>query len=232
MNTIDIQYQFRFEDGAQWAYRVELDPHDYVNAKPTPASLPEWTRLDYHRCTNCPLDSANHATCPAAAGLVELVAQVGKLPSHGRAFVQVRSAERSVASTTTVQRGVGSLLGLLLAASGCPRTAFFRPMARFHLPLASEMETIYRAASMYTLAQYFRSRTCETTDPDLNGLVDIYRELQVVNRGLAARLQSVCTSDGAINALILLDLLAKALPDSIEQELQEIHHLFRAYLTE
>jgi hypothetical protein len=30
-----------------------------------------------------------------------------------------------------------------------------KPMARFHLPLASEEETIYRATTMYLLAQYF-----------------------------------------------------------------------------
>jgi hypothetical protein len=42
-----------------------------------------------------------------------------------------------------------------VATSGCRYTAYFKPMARFHLPFANEEETAYRAISMYLLSQRF-----------------------------------------------------------------------------
>ena len=36
--------------------------------------------------------------------------------------------------------------GLIMATAGCPWTDRLRPMARFHLPFATEAETVYRDA--------------------------------------------------------------------------------------
>jgi hypothetical protein len=82
-------------------------------------------------------------------------------------------------------------------------------MARFHLPLASTEETVYRATSMFLLAQYFAYR---------------------VNRAMAERLRSASEQDAAVNAIVILDLLAKALPDAILDSLTEVRHLFSSYL--
>ena len=43
-------------------------------------------------------------------------------------------------------------------------------MAQFHLPLANDSETIYRAASMYLLAQYFLKREGRDADLEIEGL--------------------------------------------------------------
>ena len=36
--------------------------------------------------------------------------------------------------------------------------------------------------------------------------------------------------DASVNALIILDLFSKALPDTIEDQLEEIRYLFEPYL--
>ncbi|HKJ07570.1 MAG TPA: hypothetical protein VKA76_00635, partial [Gammaproteobacteria bacterium] len=142
----------------------------------------------------------------------------------------VHTPERTVTTNTTLQRGLSSLVGLVLATSGCPHAAFFRPMARFHLPLADENETIYRATSMYLLAQYFVHREGREADLGLSGLTAIYNDVQTINRALAERLRVACEQDAPVNAVVLLDVIAKAMPLTIGSQLAELRHLFRAYL--
>jgi hypothetical protein len=178
------------------------------------------------------LPAQTHDYCPAAAALDELVARGGEMASFQQMRVEVETPERTVSSNTTAQRGYSALMGLLMAVSGCPHTAFFKPMARFHLPLASEEETVYRAVSMYLLAQYFRR--CQGLDAEagLNGLRDLYQNIGKVNKGMADRLRAASREDSTVNALILLDMLARAVPFVIEDSLEDVRHLFSAYLAD
>ncbi len=54
---------------------------------------------------------------------------------------------------TTAQQAMSSVLGLIMATAGCPWTDRLRPMARFHLPFASDAETLYRSISMFLLSR-------------------------------------------------------------------------------
>lgn len=103
-------------------------------------------------------------------------------------------------------------------------------MARFHLPMASEIETIYRATSMYLLAQYFRCKAGAIPDLSLEGLRLRYVRLHEINIAMASRLRSVIDKDASVNAVVLLDMLAKAMPYSVADSTVELEHLFRAYL--
>jgi hypothetical protein len=192
--------------------------------------LPSWTALEIHQCPNCPLDKARHPHCPVASNLVDLVELSDGLQSYAEVSLTVTVPERQIVATTTVQRAVSSLLGLVMATSPCPRTQPLRPMARFHLPLASEEETLYRSTSMYLLAQYFLSLTGRVPDIELRGLHEIYKNLQVVNAAMAERLRYINSTDGAVNSIVLLDLLAKALPYSLDESLEDIRYLFASYL--
>jgi len=141
------------------------------------------------------------------------------------------TGEREIRVTTTAQRATSALLGLISATSGCPYTVYLKPMARFHLPFASEEETIYRAVSMYLLARYFQQGESGTLDVHLDGLTSIYRNLQIVNAATARRLRAAAREgDTAVNAIILLDLYAKALPAVIADSVDEVRYLFRDYL--
>jgi len=46
------------------------------------------------------------------------------------------------------------------------------------------------------------------------------------------RLRSASEKDSAANALVLLDLFAKAVPYAIEDSLEEVRYLFAPYLGE
>lgn len=116
-----------------------------------------------------------------------------------------------------------------MATSACPHMAHFRPMARFHLPLASKDETVYRATSMYLLAQYFAYRDGKQPDLDLSGLAEIYANLEVVNRAMAERLRGASEEDAAVNAVVILDVLAKTLPFAILDKLAGMRQLFSSY---
>jgi hypothetical protein len=213
-----VIYHFRLADGRS----VSLD----TTASEQPESAPPWARLEFEQCANCPLQRDTTPQCPMAVALVPLIEISGTLRSHDQVKVLVDSPERRVVKETTVQRAVGSVMGLLAANSGCPRSAFLKPMAHFHLPFASEEETIYRAASTYLLGQYFQWRQGAAPDWELEKLKANYAELRTVNLAMAKRLRHAVNDDGALNALILLDLLAKAMPYTIDEQLDEIKEQF------
>ena len=217
----EIVYHFQFPDG----HSVSIgNGGGGTRAAPNP----DWTKLDYQQCPNCPLSSETVPHCPMAVQLVRLVGALGGRRSYDPVRVEVETPERRVHKETTVQRAAGSLMGLLAAGSGCPNTAFLAPMAHFHLPFSTEEETIYRVASTYLLAQYLGQQEGRTPDWELAGLKAHYQDLQVVNAAMASRLRALSAEDGAINALVLLDLLAKALPYSIDAALEEIACHFQA----
>ena len=227
---LDIRYHFFLQDGSYLDFDVKLDPRTLNQIDSATEHHPDWAALEFHQCPNCPLHPSNSPYCPVAINIIKLMEGCGGLVSYEKVHLDVTTPERTVSKDTTAQAGISSLLGLIVATSGCPHTGFFKPMARFHLPFASEAETIYRASSMYLLAQYFIRKQGGGADFDLEGLVEIYRNLQVVNTALAARLRAASQQDAAVNAVVLLDSFAKILPYTIADSLDEIRHLFISFL--
>ena len=83
---------------------------------------------------------------------------------------------------------------------------------------------------MYTLAQYFKHKTGEKPDMDLNGLREIYDELQVVNMTMTERLRSAGGTSASVNSVILLDMYTKMIPEEIDNSLKELSYLFKSFL--
>ncbi|MDA8141401.1 MAG: hypothetical protein M0036_22390 [Desulfobacteraceae bacterium] len=230
MAAIEIEYRFQIEGEQNHAHKVMLDAKTLQSTDAPPDMLPAWAGLGVKQCPNCPLDIASVPHCPAAVNMVRLVEHFDQLLSYDEVTVVVVTAERLISTTTTVQRAVCSLMGLLMATSGCPLTAFFKPMARFHLPFASMAETIWRATSTYLLSQYFICREGHPPDLIFERLSQTYAQIQIVNHAFAKRLRSACQQDSMVNAIILLDMFAKSMPTAIEESLEEIRHLFVPYL--
>lgn len=226
----EVTYHFQFPDGQRESLRVAD-----AQAEQKDDGLPSWTELGFHQCPNCPLSTASTKRCPMAVDLVPLVELFARLRSYEEVTVQVQSSERMVGKRTSVQVALRSLMGLLAAASACPRVDFLKPMAHFHLPFSSEEETIYRVASSYLLAQYLRKRKGEKSDPELDGLKAHYQKLQQVNQGMADRLRQIANgskvkmADGTINALTLLDVFAQTVPLSIDATLEDLQPAFAQY---
>src|SRR5271165_5937643 len=124
------------------------------------------------------------------------------LVSFDTVGVTVTLAERTVYAETSAQQAMSSVIGLIMATSGCPWTDHLRPMARFHLPFASDSETVYRSICMYLLA---REIAGSDEPPGFAPLEDLYRNLHIVNRDMSRRLGAATRSDPARNALALLD---------------------------
>lgn len=231
METINFRYIFRFHDFRQEFFDVHLDPQTLDLISDSPDELPSWANLEFHQCPNCHLTAQTHPACPIAAHLVRIVTMCKHLLSYDEVHVNIITPERVVFKGTTAQKGISSLMGLVMATSGCPNMSFLKPMARFHLPFASAEETVYRATSMYLLAQYFLHKEGQKADLELKGLAELYHDIQTINRAMAGRLRAAMTDkDSAINALILLDIFAKTLPHAIEESLEEVRYLFAPYL--
>jgi len=224
----NLVYHFKFPDGHEESLQVGA-----AATGESQAELPSWTELGFQQCGNCPLSTAQTSHCPMAVRMVPLVELFGKVRSYEEVTAQVESDERTVAKRTTVQRVLRSLMGLLSATSDCPHVAFLKPMAHFHLPFSSAEETVYRVASTYLLAQYFRRKQGQPADPGLDGLKAHYHALQQVNAAMAKRLAEISAydreiaGDSHVNALVLLDVFAQSLPDSIDAQLEELRPAFQ-----
>ena len=161
-----------------------------------------------------------------AVKFVPLVELFGRLRSHDEVTAHFESNERTVTKRTTLQRALRSLMGLLAASSDCPRITFLKPMAHFHLPFSSEKETVYRVASSYLLAQYYRKQKDGKVDFGLDGLKERYAELNHVNAAIAKRMRTIKIEDSTVNALVLLDLFAQTLSYSFDEALEELRPAF------
>jgi hypothetical protein len=213
-------------------FKLELKARNLELEGNIPAQLPGWAKLDSHQCPNCTLDVVAHSYCPLAANIVNIVRRFDGLASYDKIKLDVITEERHITQQTTVQKGISSMMGLIFATCGCPHTAFFKPMARFHLPLASKEETIFRATSMYLLAQYYIKKDCRIADFELEGLAKIYHNIRIVNVAIAQRLRAAKITDSLLNAIVLLDSYAQFLSFAIEESLEEIRHLFAPFFTD
>lgn len=227
---MQITYTFTFPDERQEVFVVRLDPETIQMQDPLPENLPGWTHLDFHKCSHCPLDSEVHSHCPPAARIAGIVDRFAHIISHQEVHVEVETPERTVSKNTSAQVGLCALLGLVMATSGCPHMALFKPMAAFHLPLASPGETVYRAASMFLLAQYFLNKETGQADLTMRGLEAFYRSIELLNEHMAQRIRAGTNRDAAINALVELDFFAKNFTFGMEEQLDELRHLFVPYL--
>lgn len=229
MNTIDIKYIFRLQEGEK-RFEFSFSADTFELQGKGGAEKESWTSLAFNQCPHCPLKAGETAECPLALTLSGIIRSFRNVNSFEEVQVRVITPQRSLSAKTTAQKGVSSLIGLLTPASGCPHTIFFRPMARFHLPFATEEETIYRATSMYILAQLFRIREGKKPDYALEGLKKIYKDMHTLNSAFADRLRAGAEKDSTVNALIILDLFTKSIPDVINEKLEEIQYLFAPYL--
>jgi hypothetical protein len=222
-DRLHIRYGFDLPDGSKKQVDLSFNPADFRLANEAPADPPFWTELKFSQCANCPLSADEHAYCPSALHMASAVESLKDLVSFDTVGVTVSQAERTVHAETSAQQAMSSVLGLIMATSGCPWTDRLRPMARFHLPFASEAETVYRSVCMFLLA---RELVGSGENHGFATLKDLYDNLHVVNRDMSRRLGAATRTDPARNAMALLDSYTTLLPAALESSLQELKPLF------
>lgn len=228
MDIVSLYYHFKFKDDTEEVFELHIDKQKFELMN-RPANLPSWTVLSFHQCSHCPLDPEKSPHCPLAANMVNIVKRFDKFLPYEKVHLDVTTEERTISQDTTIQAAVGSLMGLVMASSGCPHTAYFKPMARFHLPLASPEETIFRSASMYLMAQYFLNKEGKEVDIELKGLAEIYENIHTVNATIAERFLAAKEKDSSIDAVVQLDIYAMTFLGIPEEPLEDIRPLFHAF---
>lgn len=223
----EVLYLLAFQDGHKEAYEIVAEMPDMSLPEPEQPS-PDWTRLDYHKCSNCPLQETDTPTCPVAVQLVDVSRRFGNRVSFDKVTLEVVSSKRRVIVETDVQGAVRSLMGLIMALSDCPHMAFFKPLARFHLPLGDMEETIVRSMSFYLLAEHYKHSDPAKRDPDFAGLLKIYQQVGDVNHGIAERLRAAGVFS-ELNSIVELDNLSQALAMTIEGSLFDLGALFHKH---
>ena len=231
MNSVHIIYRIKLNELAPEVFDFRLAETTFDLISEDVSDPPPWTRLEYRQCSHCPLSREEHSHCPLALQLHSIVDRFHDTRSIDEVEVEVITEERHVKQRTPLQRVIASMLDLVYPICGCPKTAFMKPLARFHLPLCSEEETVFRVTGMYLLAQYFLSRTPSRKGRiEFDGLTDIYHDLHILNTAVASRLQSATQSDSSKNAITLLDMYSTLVPLLLEDELVEMRGFFQAYL--
>lgn len=218
-----IRYRFKLE-GEEALFDVDVNRSNLP--APSKDDIPEWTRLQFCQCSNCPLPAGLYPQCPPALDIAGIAKQFSALMSHGEVEVTVATKERIYYKKCDVQTGLSSLYGLILATSGCPHLSRLRGLALFHLPFATVEETLFRTVGSYLLKQYYIQKDGGGGDFDLAGLEELYSELQTLNIDFSKRIKAASEYDANINAVIKLFILSESVSLSLEERLEKLKEQF------
>lgn len=222
-----FKYDIRSETGLKKEFSIDLDAKTLNIISDLPDELPAWTKLEFCKCPNCSLDPVEYSHCPVAANLSPIMAFFKDSLSYESSEIILITNDRTYSKRTSLQQGVSSMIGIIMVSSGCPVLSRLRPMVRFHLPFANPQETLYRTVSMYLMQQYFRHKKGEEADWDLQGLIEIYKNVHDVNVAFFERLSTLQGKDANLNALIILDNFANYVNFSLDSEhLKKLESLF------
>jgi len=221
----DITYTLTLKNGHTEAIQIHLQEGSGEIVSDDSYIPPSWALLSHCQCDHCPLREDEVTYCPIAKNIAMLFAgkQVGN--SHDNVELKVQVGQRGYVLETTTQRALSSLFGLICALSPCPHTLPLRPMGIFHLPLSSDIETLVRISSLFLLRSYLAHQENPSVPVDLSDMTVTYQNLSVLNRGIAARLRSASSSDAAVNAITLLDVLVKDVRFELDSQLKLLKEL-------
>jgi len=220
---VNIEYRFKLKDCQEFNFIVDTDrgAGDSNNT----SDFPFWTRLDFHKCVNCPLSETEHDFCPAALDAKRITEAFKSMLSTEEVRVEVVTPDRTYVKDTDSQTGLRALFGLVMATSGCPILSRFKGMANTHLPFATMEETILRVVGAYLIQQYIKRMDGGEPDWDLKGLNRFYAEIQEVNRCFKGRIDAASERDANMNALGSLIYLAMGVSFSLEDKLADLREM-------
>lgn len=215
-----VGYHFQFKDR-----KVSFEVDTQLRQPSEAGSHPDWARLSTNQCACCPLKEADCEYCPVAIRMNEVMDAFADKQSIERVKVTVEAEGRSYFEECDLQVGINSLMGLLMATSGCPVLEQLRSMASFHIPFCSVRETLQRTVGSYLIKQFFEQQNGGEPDWDLVNLKKLYELLEGLNRDFSKRIQSSISSDAVSNAIIMFFATSVIVASSLDQQLKE-HELY------
>jgi hypothetical protein len=225
MEEKTVRYIFELKD-REVAFDVATVPQA-VDARTEPPQQPAWAALGFRQCGCCPLKEADCKYCPVATRIHGLTEAFSDNTSTERVKVTVKTAERNYYEDCDLQVGINSMMGLLMATSGCPVLKPLGAMASFHIPFCSTRETLHRTVGSYLMKQYFVQLKGEGPDWQLKHLKELYDVLEGLNRDFSKRIRESIRSDAVSNAVIMFFATSVVVASSLERQLQQ----YEQYLT-
>ncbi len=215
--VIKFNYRFKFENGEEKRFVLNLKKDDLSIDLQFKNEIPEWAELKNFKCEHCPLDETVVKHCPVAVNLADIIDEFRDLPSYENAEVFVETPTRNYYKRTSLQSGVSSMMGIRMVSSGCPVMGKLKPLLYFHLPFGTLEETQVRALSLYLLAQYVKQKKGGVPDWDMNNLVNIYEDIRILNHNVSKRIANLETKDTSINSLVILNNFADYVTFTIDE---------------
>ncbi|ADE53360.1 DUF6901 family protein [Coraliomargarita akajimensis] len=220
MSTEGVRYIFDI-DGEELVFEVNSEQA----AASESDDYPDWVALEHKQCACCPLKTSDCRYCPVAIRIHEVVQTFGARKSTERADVTVETPGRTYSADVDLQVGVNSLLGLLMATSGCPVLKRLGAMANFHIPFCSTQETLHRTVGSYLTQQYFIQLKGGEPDWELTNLKALYGELEGLNQDISKRIHGALESDAMANAVIMFFATSVVVASSLDDQLKR-HEAF------
>lgn len=229
--TLSFTYHFKLPHNEVKEFTVLLRRSDLsIIHKENELLETDWALLENFACSHCPLDRDTHKYCPIALNLHKLVREFNDFSSFDTVEVEVETTSRNFAKHTSVQSGVSSLLGIFMVSSGCPIMGKLKPLLHSHLPFATLDETQLRVFSLYLLSQYIRFKKGLEPDWEMNGLVDMYENISILNKNVSKQIVKLEDKDAGINSLIILNNFAEYVTFTISEKLiDEIEFYVKAF---
>lgn len=222
---MEIIYHIEIDGTKIHQFKLIFDKETYLYIPQITKDLPKWTELEVLKCENCPIQGEVY--CPAAVNIFDIVSKTGKNISYESVKVLVKTKDRSYIKVTDLQSALFSLMGISLATSRCPHFKFLRAMAIFHLPFSTIDDTMVRAIGFYLTQKYFKSLNGLADNKlEIDGLKKLYEQLEVVNKGLASRINLATSGDANKNAIVTLNLFAQMFSMAFQQDFSTIKKYF------
>lgn len=224
-----IEYTFTLDEGKVLQYKIDFDrPRAEILDN---ADYPEWTRLEFQKCGNCPLKSTEYSHCPVAIDAKEIILGFKEILSCSTTDVQVITPERDYFKRCDAQTGLRALIGFVMATSACPILSRMRGMAHYHLPFASIDEIVFRVTASYLLTQLYLYKDGQKPDWDLTGLKQHYEDMQTLNYDFLQRIRVATEADTNLDVLATLFSISSLLSMNLEQHLEKLKPLFSEWST-
>jgi len=226
-----FNFSFKFKDGQEKKIKIRVDEKTLNIIRPEITVPPKWAELTSFKCQHCPLDENKYKYCPLAINLNDVISNFTDYRSYDEVDVTIQTNERSYSKKTSLQIGLGGLLGIVMVACDCPVMGKLKPMMRYHLPFATLEETDYRVLSMYMLAQFVIEKNGGKPDWEMNHLRDLYEDIKLLNQNVCRQIAGIGTKDAVINAIVTLNNFAEHVTYLLSKNmLQRLEILFKDYL--
>jgi hypothetical protein len=206
-----LDFLFQFKNGKEKRINIRIDEETLNLIRPQHKVPPKWAEIEDFLCPHCPIDKSKYKYCPLAVNLNDVISDFTEFRSYEEVDITIQTKERTYYKNTSMQSGLGSLLGIVMVANDCPVLGKLKPMMKYHLPFATLEETDYRILSMYMLAQFVILKKGGEPDWEMENLKDLYEDIKILNQNVSKQLSKIESKDAIVNAVVILNNFAEHL---------------------